>query len=163
MVKPQIHSTKHPVQITLSTSTTGATSIFTIANAVERSLANTVTEVEEGCTIKAVWLEMWTIGSVSDQFFTAIFCKIPSGAGNVAQADMVDLFAYDNKKNIFYTTQGLASNDGIAGPHALYKGWIKIPKGKQRFGRGDKLQFALASRGSGTITWCGLALFKEYT
>ncbi len=106
---------------------------------------------------------MWTIGSVSDQFFTAVFAKLPSGTANISNADITNLFGYDNKKNIFYTTQGLASNDGIAGPHLLYKGWIKIPRSKQRFGLGDKLQFALASRGSGTITWCGLALYKEYT
>ncbi len=106
---------------------------------------------------------MWTIGSSSDQFFTAVIAKLPSGLGNIANGDMVDLFNYENKKNIFYTTQGLASNDGIAGPHNLFKGWIKIPKGKQRFGLGDRLQFALASRGSADIKWCGLALFKEYS
>ncbi len=162
-MKSIIHSIKHPVQITLSTSTTGATTVITICDAVNATVANTVTEVKEGSTIKAVWLEMWTIGSISNQFFTAIFAKLPSGLGNIAQADMVDLYNYENKKNIFYTTQGLASNDGIAGPHLLYKGWIKIPKGKQRFGLGDRLQFALSSRGSDDIIWCGLALYKEYS
>ncbi len=163
MVRAMVHSTKHPVQITLSTSTTGATSVSTIVTAVERSLANTSTECEEGCTIKAVWFEMWTIGTSADQFFTAVFAKLPGGTSVINNTDMVNLFAYDNKKNIFYTTQGLTGNDGISAPVQLFKGWIKIPKSKQRFGLGDRLQFALASRGSATITWCGLALFKEYT
>ena len=163
MVRPMVHSTKHYVQTTLSTATTLARNVETIATAVERSLANASTEVESGSTVKAVYMEMWTIGSVSNQFFTAIVVKLPGGLGNPNFTDMTDLFSWENKKNILYTTQGLASNDGIAGPYPLYKGWIKIPKSKQRFGLGDKLAFVIASRGTDDINYCGFFTYKEYT
>ncbi len=163
MVRAMVHSTKHISQMTLTSATTGATAIFTPIRAVERTLANTGNEVQEGCTIKAVWVEMWQQGGTGDQFFTAIIAKLPGGVGNIIQADLVDLFSYDNKKNIFYTTQGLASNDGLGPPGMVFKGWIKIPKSKQRFGLGDALQFAFSSRGDGQVDMCGLFLYKEYT
>ncbi len=163
MVRAQVHSTKHYNQITLTTVATGTTVGVNLANAVNRTVANIAEEVVEGCTIKAFYFELWTIGSVSDQFYTLIIGKIPGGVPNYVNADLVDLFNYANKKNIFYTMQGLASNDGIGNPVVAYKGWIKIPKGKQRFGLGDRIQFAVASRGSATITICGLGIYKEYT
>ncbi len=158
-----VHSTKHYVQITLSTATTGVRVNNILALGVAKQDANTGNEVEEGSTLKAVFFEMWVIGSVSDQFYTAIIEKKPAGAAPATFTEMTNLFTYDNKKNILYTTQGLASNDGIAMPVPIFKGWFKIPKGKQRFGLGDSLNFTIASRGSATITFCGFATYKEYS
>ncbi len=160
-MRPRVKTKKHFVQVTLSTATTGTTNVELFLSSVETTLANTNVEVAEGSIVTAFYAEIWAIGSVSDQFFTAIICKLPGGVGNVLQADLVDLNSYDNKKNIFYTTQGLASNDGIAGPYPLVKGWFKVPKSKQRFVLGDKLQFAISSRGSATITYCGFFMYKE--
>ncbi len=163
MVRAQVHSTKHVIQVTLTTAGTGATVGVNLANAVNRTTANLAEEVEEGCTIKAVYLEMWLIGDSLDEFFTFILTKLVGGQANVLNADMTNLFAYDNKKNVLFTSQGLASNDGVSGPVAIHRGWIKIPKGKQRFGLGDRIQFAVASRGAGGIKFCGMAIYKEYT
>ncbi len=163
MVRPMVHSTKHYVQITFNTATTGVTEVETLAESVTVTLANLATEVKEGSTLKAVYFEMWVIGSSADQFFTAAVAKLPGGVGNILQADLVNLHAYDNKKNILFTTQGLASNDGIGNPVNIHRGWIKIPKSKQRFGLGDRLQFAISSRGTADIDFCGFALYKEYS
>jgi len=158
-----VHSIKHYVQITFNTATTGVTEVETLAESVTVTLANLATEVKEGSTIKAIYFEMWTIGSVNDQFYTACLAKLPGGVGNILQADLVNLHAYDNKKNVLFTTQGLASNDGIGNPVNIHRGWIKIPKSKQRFGLGDRLQFAISSRGTADIDFCGFALYKEYS
>ncbi len=162
-MRPTINSTKHYHQITLSTATTGALANSVLVTAVERTVANTANEVVAGAIVKAVFFEMWVIGSVSDQFFTAIVSKNPSGVSAPTTTNMTNLFAWNNKKNILYTTQGLASNDGIGNPVAIHRGWIRIPKGKQRFGQGDALTFTIMSRGSATITFCGFATYKEYT
>ncbi len=163
MVRAMVHSVKHYVQVTLTSALTGATAFVAVADALNRPSVNLASEVNEGSSIKAVYMEIWAIGTTADQFFTAILAKLPGGVSNIANSQMVNLFAYDNKKNVLYTTQGLASNDGIAAPIPIYKGWIKIPKSKQRFGLRDKLQFALASRGDATIKFCGFFLYKEYT
>ncbi len=163
MVRAMVHSTKHYIQVTLTTASTGAKNDEIIIDAAAIQDVNVSFETKEGNSIKAVYMEMWAIGSVSDQFFTAIVYKAPSGLAAPSFTNMTNLFAWDNKKNILYTTQGLASNDGIAAPIAIYKGWIKIPKSKQRFGLGDRLIFSIASRGSATITYCGFFTYKEYS
>ncbi len=162
-MKAPIHSTKHYVQISLSTVTTGATLATDLVLGVNVSDKNTTLEVEEGALVKAVYLEIWAIGSSSNQFFTAILAKFPSGQNAASVAEMAALGDWENKKNILYTTQGLASNDGIAAPIPIIRQWFKIPKGKQRFGLLDRLRFQIASRGSADIIICGFATYKEYT
>ncbi len=162
MVRAMVHSIKHYHQITLSTATTLARNFEVLVTAVGRQDANVSNEVTEGSTIKAIYFEMWVIANVDDQFFTAVVVKSPSGVAGPTFTEMTNLYTFTNKKNILYTTQGLAPNDGVGQPIPLFKGWIKIPKGKQRFGLGDALSFLIASRGSGTLTYCGFATYKEY-
>ncbi len=162
-MKPVVHSTKHYVQMTLSTVTTGVRVTNVLVTAVQSTLANTAIEVEEGALVKAVYIELWVIGSVSNQFFTIVLDKTGAGASVMTFTQSTDLFSYPNKKNILYTTQGLASNDGIAAPIPVMRGWFKIPKSKQRFGLGDALILTVSSRGSDDIIFCGFATYKEYT
>ncbi len=158
-----VHSKKHVVQLTFSSAGTGATTIFTAFRAVERTVANASTETIEGNSIKAVWVELWVVADAVDQFHTVIFAKLPGGVGNITNADMVALDSYDNKKNVLFTEQGLSPQESTQGPLKVYQGWLPIPKGKQRFGLGDAFQIAVASRGSGSINFCGLFVFKEYS
>jgi len=162
-MRPVIHSTKHYVQTSLSTITTGALLNTALIDAVATPDKNTVSEVEEGAIVKAVFVELWVIGSVANQFFTIVLAKYPSGTGSASAAEMAALGDWDNKKNILYTTQGLASNDGIAGPIAVIRQWFKVPKSKQRFGLGDRVRLQVMSRGSDDLIVCGFATYKEYT
>ncbi len=152
---------KHFVQTTLTSITTGTTGVVTFLDSVESTTANAGNEVAEGAIVTAFYVEMWAIGTTADQFQTAVIAKLPGGVGNVLQADIVDLFAYDNKKNILFTHQGLSANDGIANPIPIVRQWFKVPKSKQRFGLGDRLQFALGSRGDATVKICGFFMYKE--
>ncbi len=162
-MRPIIHSVKHYRQITLSSATTVSRNLETIVTAVEGTVADTSTEVVEGALVKAVFIEIWVLGKTNDQFFTMIVSKDPSGLSGIDFASMTNLNAWTNKKNILYTTQGLAPNDGVGQPVPLLRQWIKIPKTKQRFGLGDKIRLTIASRGNGTIDYCGFATYKEYT
>ncbi len=162
-MRPIVHSVKHYVQTTLSEATTLAVNSEVYVTAVESTLANTSNEVEEGAVVKAVYIELWVNGSTQDQFFTIIAAKMPSGVGAPSFTNMTNLFAYKNKKNILYTTQGLAANESGANPVPIIRQWIKIPKGKQRFGLGDQFIVMIASRGTATINYCGFATYKEYS
>ncbi len=162
-MRPIVHSVKHYRQITLTTVTTGTRNLDVLCTAVESTVANLENEIEEGALVKAIYIELWLIGNTADQFFTITVSKDPSGHAGSTFTEMTTLFTYDNKKNILYTTQGLAPNDGVGQPIPVIRQWFKIPKGKQRFGLGDKLRLAVASRGDGTITMCGFATYKEYS
>ncbi len=162
-MKAPIHSVKHYVQMSRSTVTTGARNIEDIVLSVEGTTANAVDEVVEGAIVKAVFVELWAVGTVADQHFIISLMKLPSGLTDPTFNNMAALGLYSNKKNVLYTTQGLIGDDGVTNATRVVYGWFKIPKGKQRFGLGDKLKLVIASQGDSSIFYCGFFTYKEYT
>jgi len=162
MVRPSIHSTKHYVQHSIGTSVVGTPTAQDFVLSVPVSDKNTVTEVEEGAQVKAFYIEMWIrSAATAAASFTFIICKRPSGVTSPSVAELAALGDWDNKKNVLYTTQGL-TNDVDSSALNLYKGWIKVPKGKQRMGLNDKLSWHLSAIGQ-SLNFCGFELYKEYT
>ncbi len=163
MVKASVHSTKHYVQTSITPILAGAKLDVTAVNSVAVSNKNVPAEVEEGSDVKAVFLELWIRSSeASPGSFVFIFEKRPSNVGSATVAQMAQLHDYPNKKNILYTTQGLI-NDNSADAIAIYKGWIKIPKGKQRMGLGDRLAWSCFAQGAIDMLVCGFQTYKEYS
>ncbi len=163
MVRPQVHSTKHYVQLPINQIATGTRETNVIVSAQESTVANLATEVREGSSIKAVYFEMWLQNEGTLGEFIMTITKSLEAATGPNFTEMASLFSYTNKKNILYTTQGLTSNDGISGPVNIIRGWVKIPKSKQRFGLGDRLQMNIANVSSNDLVRCGFALYKEYS
>ncbi len=161
MVRPMVHSTKHYVQPGLRTVTAGNIENHIIVDATTNALNTDNDEVLEGNSIKAVYIEHWIrAGGASPGSFVFCVYKI-SGVGillTVAQA--AALFDWDNKKNILFSSQAL-TNDNDADAIAIHRGWLKIPKSKQRFGLGDRLIMATSAIGVDAIV-CGLETYKEY-
>ncbi len=162
-MRPIIHSNKHTIQRSIETVTAGTVKDFDIIHAVHVVNKNLAIEVEEGATVKAVYIEMWVrSGEITAGSGQAILYKSSGETGTPSLAEMADLNSWPNKKNILYTTQGLFNDqDTVAIP--ILKGWIKIPRGKQRFGLGDKLRLSISAAGAIDLHWCGFALYKEYT
>ncbi len=163
MVRPMVHSNKHYVQTSLSSVTGGANASVTIIDAVATPTG--VSQVEEGSSVKAVYFEHWVKAGEANNLgtFIAIIAKIPGGASGFNFSQMAALGSADNKKNIFYTTQGLLNTEGLSATNII-KGWVKIPKSKQRFGLGDRLLLAIsASSATVDVDHCGFATYKEYT
>ncbi len=162
MVRPMVHSQKHLRQHSLFTLTAGAATVLTIINAVNVVDKNSSSEVEEGSTVKAVYFEMWmSTNDTASGSVIATVEKLPAGADDPNTTTLALLNDYPNKKNILHTFQGLNNpKAGVVIP--MLKQWIKIPKGKQRFGLGDKLILSIFSQ-TGTYQACGLEIYKEYT
>ncbi len=162
MVRPVVHSVKHYVQFSIATVAGGAVNNQTIVVAFARQNVNAVNEVVEGSIIKAVYLEIWVrAGSTTPSSGQMIVWKGNSDVTPPTAADMAALGDWDNKKNIFYTTMGLY-NDQDADATLAFKGWIKIPKGKQRFGLGDILRWTIFTPTIDLQT-CGFSTYKEYS
>ncbi len=161
MVRPMVHSIKHYVQYSIFTVVGGTVVSKTIANAVATDVSQGIDKVVEGSSVKAIYVELRaragdTVGASGQM----IVFKAQADTGNPNAVDMAALGDWDNKRNIFYTTMGLF-NDQDADAIALFKGWIKIPRGKQRFGLGDDLNFSIFSP-SVDLQVCGFATYKEY-
>jgi len=161
MVRPMVHSTKHYVQQSIGTSVVGTPTATDIVKSVSVVDKNIVSEVEEGNSVKAVYLEMWLrSAATAAASFTFIIVKRPSGLGAPTAANLAALDDWVGKKNVLYTSQGLV-NDVDSTALSVHRGWVKIPKSKQRMGLGDIISWHLSAIGQ-SINFCGFETYKEY-
>ncbi len=158
-MRPSINTEKHIIQSSLFAVASGAISNITIALSV-RVPATTDTHVREGSKISAVYVEMW-LSSDDAASGTAIVTLEKRSVTQTAMtaADSAALHEYGNKKNVLHTFMGLMPSN-VQYPMAAIKGWIKIPKGKQRFGFDDTLVLNVHGQSNG-LAGCGFFIFKE--
>ncbi len=157
-----VHSTKHYVQFGRFTIGTVAAVTTNIVTALQSTTANLENEVEEGNSIKACYIELWLLDAGAGGNDVTVLVKNPQNATGPSFAQAATLFTFANKKNILFTHQGLVPNDGIAQPVNVMHGWYKIPKSKQRFGLGDRLDLIIANNSAQDLFACGFATYKEY-
>ncbi len=162
MVRPMVHSVKHYVQYPFDAITTGILQVINIVKSVNVSSADVATEVVEGASIKAIYFELWLQNTSNLGEFIMTITKDLGADTGPTFAEQASLFTYDNKKNVLYTTQGLTSNDGVSGPVAVIRGWVKIPKSKQRFGFGDRINMNISNVSANNLNRCGFSTYKEY-
>ena len=159
-----ITTIKHYVQFSNTTITTGSAVGLVIADSVQAPATATTADVKEGSIIKAVHCEMWVKSKASeggDTQFSMIIEKVPANQASVTFAQMATLSAYNNKKNILYSTQGVIG-DLSTQSIPIIRDWILIPKGKQRFGLSDRLVMTIGVIGV-NMQRCGIFTYKEWT
>jgi len=158
-MRPRVHTEKHLRQVPVDTLPGGTAINIVIANVVAVPTDNAV-DVREGATISACYVEMWITADMAQPGSTTLIIeKVQSGLTGATSVEMSSLHTYENKKNIFFTTQGL-TGDSNANPIPFIRGWYKIPKSKQRFGRGDSLVLSIRSNLE-NLNHCGLMIYKE--
>ncbi len=160
-MRAPVVSNKHYVQQTLTTVTAGTINNFVIADALAIKDIAAVNDVQQGCVIKAVFVEMWARGQDTSPGSVLITLVKTVDFQTPTFADMTALDTYKNKKNVFYHTQGL-TNINAQGAIPFVRQWFKLPKGKQRFGLGDRLFLCTSAQALDTNI-CGFATYKEYT
>ncbi len=161
-MRAPIVSRKHYVQNTITQVPTGTVTTLSQIKGEHVQDVNSASEVQEGSVVKAVYLEYWVIGTFGLGSFLVMVEKSNAGNANPIFTEMTTLDNYENKKNILYTTQGLMAEDN-QNPTPILRQWIKIPKGKQRFGLDDKLRVNFASLGAEDLQFCGFTTYKSYT
>ncbi len=155
-----IKSIKHYVHQVVTSPTTATNAVVILVDAIAEGVSRSAaSSVYEGCVVKAVYLDFWVSATTDLKTGTWVVLKRPANVAAPTAAEMINLGSYLNKKNIFNSGQGLLPTNGNV--MNIYKGWIKIPKGKQRFGLGDKLQLIFTPTGT-TGHLCGLSTYKEY-
>ncbi len=160
-MRAPINSTKHYVQVSLSTAAAGARNTETIINAKSLSLVTaSANDVRAGAIIKAVWLEFWLRGETNQGAEQLAVVKTEGNGSSPTFIEMGNFMDYQNKKNCLFFHQGL-STDSNTMPIPVVRGWFKIPKSKQRFGLGDKLSVTISGLAL-AVEYCGFATFKEY-
>ncbi len=161
-----INTIKHYVQRSKTATTSGALATIVVVDAVIDPDTGPTFDVRQGSVIKAIYFEYWVLSQgATGTFaqFNLIIEKVPSGLASVTAAQLNNLQAYDNKKNVLYATQAIigAGVDG-QGAIPMVKGWQLIPKGKQRMGLGDRIVVSFTPTAQ-TEDTCGFATYKEWT
>ncbi len=160
-----INTIKHFVARTATVTAANTIANLVVADASIAPASANTNDVLEGAIIKAVRIELWmalvqsTVTNTSQATF--IVEKVPAGQTPATVAQLLNLQAYPNKKNILYTFQGLAPNAVVANPIPFLREWVLIPKGKQRFGLGDSLVLSFVSVAQAVET-CGMFIYKEH-
>ncbi len=164
MLAPII-SVKHYVQKTNASIASGsAVSVIVVAAVANSALPTNTSHVKEGSIVKAIYLEFWLKGNGAadeDTQFNFIVFKNPGGANDMSVTDSLNMQAYDNKKNIFFASQGVIGGVGGGQSVPVIRQWLKIPKGKQRMGLADEITVFIGTTGQ-SMQACGLAVYKEY-
>lgn len=124
---------------------------------------NSADDVVEGSVVKAVFVERWLLGAIAANHtsFVIICEKAAGGQPNITFTQMAALNAYPNKKNILWTSQGLLG-DNQTNAVPIIRDWVRIPKGKQRFGLNDQFRISIAAIGADDLFGCGVTIFKSY-
>ncbi len=159
-----INSVKHYIHVENATVASGARRGVVLIDATAAPATSAVEDVKEGAIIKAVFIESWVKSNASagtDTKFQFQIEKVPAGQVGVSFTQMNNLQTYDNKKNTLFFSQGVIG-DLTTQAIPVVRQWFKIPKGKQRFGLGDRLIINVAATAA-EINNCGFATYKEYT
>ncbi len=162
-MRPIVQSIKHYVHFTNTAIASGAIRSNVIVDSQKAPASTNAQDVKEGSIVKAVYVEQWIKSSAAagtDTQFAMVVEKVPINAASVSAAGILNLGAYVNKKNILYTTQGVIGDLTTQGV-PVHRGWIKIPKGKQRMGLSDRIVCTVAAVGD-ALQNCGISTYKEY-
>ncbi len=163
MVRPVIKSTKHIVQHTQFTVASATVTGQKDVNSRVLLSVNTADDVIEGSVVKAVFVERWLLGAIAANHTSfVIICEKAGGAvPDITFAQMAALHNYPNKKNILWTSQGLLG-DNQTNAVPIIRDWVRIPKGKQRFGLNDQFRVSIAAIGADDLFGCGVSIYKSY-
>ncbi len=159
-----INTVKHYIIIENTEVASATSRVQALVTAEIAPAVATTADVKEGSLVKAVFLELWVHSKAAaglEVKFQFALEKVPTGAAGLTFVEMNNPQAYDNKKNILFYSQGVIGDLTTQGV-PIVRQWFKIPKGKQRFGLGDRLLFNLAATGV-VLDSCGFSTYKEYT
>ncbi len=158
-----INSIKHYVQHTRVTNNSGAILINDIAKGVVAPAVSTTFDVIQGAIVKAIYVERWVMASqaTTDPItYVYVIMKLPNDVIAPTAAQLNNLMAYTNKSNILFTAMAIVGEAATNNAVPIHRGWIMIPKGKQRMALGDRIITAITSLDN--LSVCGFETYKEY-
>ncbi len=160
MMQPTVKTNKHYVQYPIEEILAGSGRNIPLVVVEQNPDRSTAEEVDVGSKISAIFIELWILAnSTQGGSTTVVVEKTQVGIAGVGFANLAQLHNYDNKKNIFFASEGLLAQED-ANPTPFLRQWIKIPKSKQRFGLGDGLSISISSQAT-NVKFCGLSTYKD--
>ncbi len=165
-----INTVKHVVDTsTITTAVTNAVVQNSVV-AVDTALLANVEEVDAGSSIRSIFYTIYVYsegGEVANEIplVDFYFLKNPGNAWGAFNATNLPTpgatGVHINKRHILHEEKGLAGGGdaSLTGVPMVFKGVIRIPRGRQRFGQSDTFLVAMRTNFNSKI--CIKAIYKE--
>ncbi len=142
----------------------GAVSINTLANVAPTAWVDAANvDVPEGCHINSIYISLFMYLDESVGVVTPLLewfiCKNPGS--NLTFPAPGATGGNDNRRWVLHEEKGLASDVGSGGTPMVFKGVIRIPRGKSRMGMDDQIQLRIVSPNH-QAWFCLKAIYKFY-
>ncbi len=117
-------------------------------------------EIENTSSINAVFLNV-QVAATSTAALANVYMYVAKNPGNnLTMPNANAVGKSDNRRHVLHQEMIMTEKNTTAIPRTLFKGVIKIPRGKQRFGVDDRLSIFLLSPGT-TYDYCIQCIYKE--
>ncbi len=145
----------------VETSITSTIRQDTLVKALANPASTNVTEVENGCSVKNIWISFDICGtgtSGTNNVFAAYMIKNPGA--NIVSPNPKTEGGSNEKKFIFkeWSAMVMSTADGNVPYH--WEGWVKVPRQYQRMGTDDQIRFVCLITSTGHLAL--QTLYKWY-
>ncbi len=155
-----VHSIKHVVDIQNAV-VAGTPGTETLVNAKDVPVVGNVSEVETGCTVNSIYLNVSAYATTEAALANAYLIIYKNQGGNLAVITPNAVGSSDNKRFVIHQEMRMLSGSATEIPITLFRGVISIPKGYRRFGINDLLMLRILAPGV-NIDYCIQTIYKEY-
>ncbi len=166
-----VHSTKHVVDTSTVVTAVTNTILQISVSAVDNPVLANVEDIQTGSKISSIFYEIYIFsegGELANEvpLVDFYFIKNPGNVWNSFTANLLPTpgatGSHINKRHILHEEKGLTGggNLSLSGVPMVFKGSIRIPRGRQRFGQLDT--FLVCIRCNFNSKVCVKAIYKEY-
>ncbi len=155
-----VHSTKHVVDVQGGTAL-DTNELVALAIAVDDPARSTVTQVETGAHVSAIFLNIQVVPTSSGSIPNIYMYLFKSPGNNLAAVKGNAVGASDVKKFVLHQEMLMFQKiSDTANPRTLFKGVIRIPGSYKRMGADDQIKVILYAPGV-AFNWCIQCIYKE--
>lgn len=158
-----VHRIKHIVDNNATVSA-GSTLPVTLIEGQDNPILANVSHVETGAKVHGIFLNVQVQSNqVAAGGIPNVYMAVyKSPGGRIPDIDPTGTGNDPDKKQIIHQEMGMFESINAEGnPKTLFKGVIVIPKGMQRFGVNDELQFVIRSTAI-NFKFCLQCIYKEF-
>ncbi len=117
-------------------------------------------QINTSSSVNAIFLNV-QVAATSTAALANVYMYVAKNPGNAITMPQANVVGKSNdRKHVLHQEMIMTEKNTTAIPRTLFKGVIRIPRGKQRFGIEDRLSIFLLSPGT-TYDYCIQCIYKE--
>ncbi len=165
LIRP-VNSVKHVVD-TSGVVTAGVAAGTDLINTVDNPVFTSPNNVHVGSKVSSVYLKVEVVGVVAFAGVPRVYFTVGKNPNDEISLPPVDAVGVDDSRKFIIHQEMTMVADLLQTdfPRTMFKGVIRIPRGYQRNGINDKLQFTIGNssgESTGSVRWCLQCIYKEF-